>query len=117
MRVRVLLAIVAILFVVAGLAVLATAKQVDHRIVVASQDIPDVELYITSWCPYCEKAVSFFRARGIPFAAYDIEKDKNAAFRKKLLDAQKGVPFAIIYGQPVHGFSEQAYLRALKGRK
>lgn len=75
---------------------------------------PRVELYVTSWCPYCKKAEAFFRAQGIPFIAYDVEKDSAAARRKEELDSGNGVPFAIINGQKIHGFSEQAYREALK---
>ena len=73
----------------------------------------EVELYVTSWCPYCKKASEFFRSRGIPFTEYDIEKDKRAARRKKRLTKENGVPFAIINGQPIHGFKRAAYERAL----
>ena len=75
---------------------------------------PEVELYITSWCPHCKRALDFLRSRGIPFDAYDIEKDKNAARRKERLTRESGVPFAIINGKAVHGFSEVAYERALQ---
>lgn len=75
---------------------------------------PQVELYVTSWCPYCKKAEEFFRAQGIPFTAYDIEKDSAAARRKEELDSSNGVPLAIINGQKIHGFSESAYREALK---
>jgi glutaredoxin len=73
-----------------------------------------VELYTTSWCPYCKKAAEFLRSKGIAFTEYDIEKDAEAAARKNALDRQKGVPFALINGNPVHGFSEALYLRALE---
>ena len=72
-----------------------------------------VELYTTSWCPYCRKAESFLSANGIPFVSYDIEKDKAAAARKKQLDQRKGVPLAVINGQVVYGFSERSYRAAL----
>ena len=75
---------------------------------------PEVELYVTSWCPHCKRALDFLRSRGIPFDAYDIEKDKNAARRKKRLTRESGVPFAIINGKGVHGFSQVAYERALQ---
>lgn len=75
---------------------------------------PQVELYVTSWCPYCKKAEEFFRAQGIPFIAYDIEKDSSAARRKEQLDSRGGVPFAIINGQKIHGYSEGAYREALQ---
>lgn len=74
----------------------------------------EVILYGTSWCPYCRKARDFFTSRGIDFTDYDIEKDKEAAIRKKELDPRGGVPFAIINGRSVRGFSESAYERALQ---
>ena len=79
----------------------------DKRMIVALQDSLKVELYITSWCPYSKKAVSFFQSRGIPFVSYDIEKDESAARRKSQLDSKSGVPFAIINGQKIHGYSEE----------
>lgn len=81
----------------------------------AKRNVPKVELYTTSWCPYCKKATNFFRSKGIPFKEYDIERDKAAAQRKKQLDKKgSGVPFALINGNPIHGFSKAAYERALK---
>jgi glutaredoxin len=75
---------------------------------------PEVELYVTSWCPHCKRAIDFLRSRRIAFTEYDIEKDKQAARRKNRLTRESGVPFAIINGQPVHGFSPVAYKRALE---
>jgi glutaredoxin-like YruB-family protein len=74
----------------------------------------DVELYVTSWCPYCKQAKQYFRSRGIPFTAYDIEKDATAARRKGELDTRGGVPFAVINGQKIRGFSPEAYEKALE---
>ena len=72
-----------------------------------------VELYGTSWCPYCKKAKAFFLKRGIPFAEYDVEADAEAAQRKQAIDNSPGVPLVVINGQPIHGFSPAAYERAL----
>jgi glutaredoxin len=74
---------------------------------------PKVELYTTSWCPWCKKAKAFFRSRGIAFVEYDIEKDKEAASRKAQLDRQQGVPFAVINGIGVSGYNIKAYNNAL----
>jgi glutaredoxin len=73
----------------------------------------DVVLYTTSWCPYCRKARDYLRSRGIDFVEYDIEKDREAAIRKRQLDNRGGVPFAIINGRSISGFSVSAYERAL----
>ena len=74
---------------------------------------PKVELYTTSWCPWCKKAKAFFRSRGITFVEYDIEKDKEAARRKAQIDRQQGVPFAVINGIGVNGYNVKAYNNAL----
>ncbi|MGB6280796.1 MAG: glutaredoxin family protein [Syntrophobacteria bacterium] len=78
---------------------------------------PKVELYTTRWCHYCEKAREFFRSRGIFFTEYDIEKDKSAAARKNQLDKKKGVPFVVINGRRIHGWSAAAYEQALEGHQ
>jgi glutaredoxin len=72
-----------------------------------------VELYTTSWCPYCKDARNFFLSRGVSFTEYDIEKDEEAAHRKNDLDGGRGVPFAVICDQKIRGFSTIAYERAL----
>jgi glutaredoxin len=76
--------------------------------------IPQVEIFTTSWCSYCRQARHFLQSRSISFTEYDIEKDKSAALRRKEMDNRGGVPFAIINGQRILGFSEAAYLKALK---
>lgn len=79
----------------------------------AAKGAHQVELFVTSWCPWCRKAEEFFRARGIPVTIYDVERDREAAQRKAQLDPQRGVPFAIIDGTPVHGYAESRYRQAL----
>ncbi len=75
-----------------------------------------VELYVTSWCPYCNKAKAYLDQQGVEYRLYDIEKDAKAAKRKKRLDTRKGVPFAMINGVAIHGWSEAAYAKALRKR-
>ena len=76
--------------------------------------IHEVDLYVTSWCKYCKKARKYFQSRGIPITEYDIEKDSEAALRKKRLDSRRGVPFAVINGHRIHGYIPSAYERALQ---
>jgi glutaredoxin-like YruB-family protein len=75
---------------------------------------PTVEIYETSWCGYCKKAKKFFSSRGIEFTAYDIEKDKDAARRMMALTRRRAVPFVVINGHGIQGYSEQAYEQALQ---
>jgi glutaredoxin len=76
-----------------------------------------VEIYITDWCPYCARAIKFLQVNNIRYVAYDIEKDSAAAERKKELSGRKGVPFAIINGKKIYGFSEETYSKALGLRR
>ena len=73
-----------------------------------------VELFMTSWCGYCQKARAFFQARGVTVIEYDIEKDPAAALRKRRIDTRPGVPLAVINGNVVHGFLPRAYEKALR---
>ena len=75
---------------------------------------PNVEIYETSWCVYCKKAKNFFRSRGIDFAAYDIEKDPQAARRMRSFTNRRAVPFVVINGQGISGYSVAAYEQALQ---
>jgi glutaredoxin len=116
MKLRLLLATAVVLLVAQSVSFAETNSSRDESIIFAAADTPKVELYITDWCPYCQRAIKFFQARGIPVAIYDIEKDRKAASRKNELDSRRGVPFAVINGKKIHGFSEQMYQRALDGK-
>ena len=75
---------------------------------------PTVEIYETSWCGYCKKAKNFFRSKGIDFIAYDIEKDPQAARRMMKMTQRRAVPFVVINGQGISGYSVAAYEQALQ---
>jgi glutaredoxin-like YruB-family protein len=84
----------------------ATAKQVRFN--------GTVEIYVTDWCGYCKKAISYLRERGIPFNAHDIEKDPAARQRHKELGG-RGVPLIIIGANRMSGFSAEVLERYLNG--
>ncbi|MDX1709355.1 MAG: glutaredoxin domain-containing protein [Desulfobacterales bacterium] len=75
---------------------------------------PTVEIYETDWCGYCKKAKNFFRSRGIKFSTYDIDKNPRAARRMMTMTNRRAVPFVVINGKGIQGYSEQAYLQALQ---
>lgn len=91
------------------------------EIIIAGKDATEdiyrkarVELYVTSWCRYCVIAKQFLDSKGVSYTEYDIEKDKAAAQRRKELDSRGGVPLAVINGQLILGYSQDAYEYALK---
>jgi glutaredoxin-like YruB-family protein len=67
-----------------------------------------IEIYVTDWCGYCKKAQSYMKSKGIPFVAYDIEKDSAAMQRHKELGG-RGVPLIIIGSNKMSGFSPESF--------
>ncbi len=74
---------------------------------------PKVELYTTDWCPHCVQTKAFFDRRGIPYTLYDVEKSREASYRKKLIAPGTGVPVVVIDGIVIPGYAPKAFLTAL----
>ena len=72
-----------------------------------------VEIFTTSWCRYCKQAIAFLQSNRIEYKQYDIEKDPNAAEKMRALGGRGGVPFAVINGNKIYGFSAETYKKAL----
>lgn len=81
----------------------------------ASQKSSDnrVEIFTTEWCKYCKQAIAFLQANRIKYTQYDVETNPYARKRKKDLGGGKGVPFAVINGRKISGFSEKTYRQVL----
>ncbi len=71
-----------------------------------------VEIYLTDWCGYCKQALSYMDSKGIPYVAYNIEKDNAAKLRHKELGG-RGVPLIIIGPNKLSGFSQSTMERYL----
>src|SRR6185369_10755535 len=67
-----------------------------------------VEIYVTEWCGYCKKAQKYMKEKGIPYVAYDIEKDSAAMQRHKELGG-RGVPLIVIGSKKMSGFSPESF--------
>ncbi|MGZ8189704.1 MAG: glutaredoxin domain-containing protein [Methylococcaceae bacterium] len=92
-------------------AVAAQSNPADSK---AQTPAQQVDLYVTSWCPYCKKAIAYLRSNNIAFQEYDIELDLAAAERKKTLDPNySGIPLAVINGVVIRGFDEDSYHEAM----
>lgn len=71
-----------------------------------------VEVYTTSYCPYCRQAKSLLKQKGVVFEEIDVSGD--AALREKMIELSGGrrtVPEIFINGKIVGGYDE---LRALE---
>ena len=70
-----------------------------------------VEVYTTSYCPYCIRAKSLLKSKGVAFEEIDVTRD--SALREKMIELSGGrrsVPEIFINGKIVGGYDE---LRAL----
>ncbi len=78
-----------------------------------------VTLYETDWCGYCKKAKAFLKEKKIPFEAFNIEKDAQAAQKlQQKASAQNfpmgGVPVLEINGKLISGFNPEQILSMAK---
>lgn len=76
--------------------------------------MPNVIIYSTSTCHYCQDAKQFLSGRGIKFVDHDVGKD--AAKRKEMFEAtgKLVVPTIVVAGKAIVGFNEKELESALK---
>jgi glutaredoxin 3 len=70
-----------------------------------------VEMYSTMWCPYCARARTLLKKKGVPFTDIDIEEEPGR--RAEMLKRAQGrtsVPQIFIDGEPIGGSDELAAL-------
>ena len=72
-----------------------------------------VVLYATDWCGYCKQTKRFLDSKGIPFQAFDIEKDAEARKAYEALGG-RGIPLIDVNGTLIRGFDPDEILAALK---
>ena len=72
--------------------------------------IADVKMYRTRWCPYCVRAESLLRGKGVDYEEIDVAGDHE--LRTWLLEAtgQRTVPQIFINGRSIGGYSELSAL-------
>jgi glutaredoxin 3 len=69
--------------------------------------VAKVEVYTTSFCPFCVRAKSLLKSKGVPFDEIDVTED--AALRQKMVELSGGrrtVPEIFIDGKIVGGYDE-----------
>jgi len=74
--------------------------------------VAKVEVYTTSYCPYCIRAKSLLKSKGVAFEEIDVAGDP--ALREKMIELSGGrrtVPEIFINGRIIGGYDE---LRALE---
>ena len=67
-----------------------------------------VVMYSASWCAVCKQAKDYFRAEGIPYVEYDVEKSSKGKRDFKNLGG-KGVPVILVGNRRINGFSRETF--------
>ena len=73
----------------------------------------DVEIFVTSWCPYCKKLEKFLDEKSITYKKYDVEQDPTARSKYNQLKTSEGVPVIKIGSKVLQGFDPAQVLDAL----
>ena len=73
---------------------------------------PEVLLYTTSWCPFCQRAKMLLKKKGVEWSELDIEADP--AHRQAMIEAsgRNTVPQVFIHGTHVGGSDDLSELDA-----
>ncbi len=72
-----------------------------------------VEIFVTSWCPYCHAALDLLSRRGVVHTTVDVTNNPEA--RRSLAERAEGrttVPQIFLDGRPIGGFDELTELDA-----
>jgi len=72
--------------------------------------MPNIEMYSSSWCPYCVRAKALFDKKGLSFVEYNIETDPER--RQEMLKRSHGartVPQIFINDRHVVGGCDGLY--------
>ena len=72
-----------------------------------------VEIFVTSWCPYCRKLEAFLERNQIEYTRYDVEADtKGAEIFEEL--GGSGVPVTRVGNEVIHGYDPERIIAAIK---
>jgi glutaredoxin 3 len=74
---------------------------------------PSVVMYTTQWCPYCSRARSLLRRKGVEFTEIDIESGSGLREQMQTRSGRRTVPQIFIGNTHVGGCDD---LQALEAR-
>jgi len=72
----------------------------------AATTTPQVTVYSTSTCPYCDRAKEYLRSRNVPFRDVDVAEDYDAAMEMIRRSGQQGVPVIATDDEVILGFDQ-----------
>ncbi len=76
---------------------------------------PRILVYITSWCPYCDRARQLLQSKAVAFTEIDIEQHPEARAEMVARSGRRSVPQIFIGDTHVGGSDELYALEAAGG--
>ena len=73
---------------------------------------PQVTMYTTSWCPYCTRARSLLKSKGVAFDDIDVEEAPEKRSEMQARSGRRTVPQIFIGDQHVGGCDDLHALEA-----
>lgn len=75
--------------------------------------MPEVTIYTTPTCTYCQAAKAFFQEHDIEYTDIDVSSDPEAAQEMIRKSGQSGVPVIEVDGEIIVGFDKPRLMAAL----
>jgi glutaredoxin 3 len=85
-------------------------KEVDQAM--AESYPANVKLYTTPWCPYCIRAKSLLKRKGVTFEDIDVSRQPNLRREMTELTGRTSVPQIFINEEPIGGCDDLHALEA-----
>ncbi len=69
-------------------------------------DVPDVLVYTTQNCAFCERTKALLNARGVPFREVDLARDPAGRAELQSKTGMLSFPQVLVDGELIGGFQE-----------
>ena len=69
-------------------------------------DVPDVLVYTTQHCSFCERTKTLLKARGIPYREVDLARDPEGRAELQARTGMLSFPQVLVDGELIGGFQE-----------
>ncbi len=79
----------------------------------AAPSVPDVTIYVTRTCHFCQKALAHLDREGVRYAKKDIQQDRQARDEILEVSGNTAVPVIVVGKSVIRGYDVAALDRAL----
>jgi glutaredoxin len=80
----------------------------------AQAERPKVEVFVTDWCPYCQRLEAFLQKNQVEYVRYNVEQDEKAAAQHdRMTGGQGGIPVTRVGTHVVQGYRPELIGRYL----